>query len=160
MAKAKENNEINLEEVIEENKKKVAEFSLEDLLNPPVSRVAKSLDNFVVCVYGLGGLGKTPVATKMPKPFYLAFGTSGLSGLNNVPFKSIRSWAEFKKFVKTFTDPKNYDAFHEKFQIIVLDELEVLYSYCEKYVANAEGVNKIKEGNGGYGYIYALCEEK
>lgn len=142
--------EVKLEELIEEQKK-IVEFSIDDLLTPSISRVAKSLDNFVICIHGLGGLGKTPVACQMPKPFYLAFGKSGLSGLNNVPFKSIRSWSEFKKFTKTFTDPKNYEVLHEKFQTLILDELEVLYSYCEKYVANSEGVNKIKEGNSGYG---------
>lgn len=131
--------------------KKIVEFSLDDLLAPEVSRVTKTTDGLIITVYGYGGLGKTPVAAKMEKPYYLAFGKSGLSGLNNVPFKSLKSWSEFKKFNKTLTDPKNFEALHEKFQTIILDEMEVLYAYCEKYVANLEGVNKIKEGNGGYG---------
>lgn len=131
--------------------KKIVDFSLDDLLNPNVSRVTKTTDGLIITIYGFGGLGKTPVAAKMERPYYLAFGKSGLSGLNNVPFKSIMSWADFKKFNKTLTDPKNFSALHERFQTIILDEMEVLYSYCEKYVANCEGVNKIKEGNGGYG---------
>lgn len=131
--------------------KKIVDFSLDDLLNPNVSRVTKTTDGLVITIYGFGGLGKTPVATKMEKPFYLAFGKSGLSGLNNVPFKSIMSWADFKRFNKTFTDPKNFEALHQNYQTIILDEMEVLWKYCEKYVANSEGVNKIKEGNGGYG---------
>lgn len=131
--------------------KKIIDFSLDDLLNPQESRVAKTTDGLVVTIYGLGGLGKTPVACKMEKPYYLAFGKSGLSGINNVPFKPLMSWADFKKFNKTLTDPKNFDALHSKFKTIILDEMEILYSYCEKYVANLEGVNKIKEGNGGYG---------
>lgn len=131
--------------------KKVVEFSLDDLLNPQESRVAKTTDGLVCTIFGYGGLGKTPVACKMEKPYYLAFGKSGLSGLNNVPFKSLKSWADFKKFNKTLTDPKNFEALHQKFQTIVLDEMEVLWKYCEKYVANIEGVNKIKEGNGGFG---------
>lgn len=133
------------------NEKKIVEFSLDDLLSPDVSRVTKTTDGLIITVYGYGGLGKTPVAAKMEKPYYLAFGKSGLSGLNNVPFKSLMSWSEFKKFNKTLTDPKNFDVLHDKFQTIILDEMEILYSYCEKYVANLEGVNKIKEGNGGYG---------
>lgn len=134
-------------------------FSLDSILNPPVSKVAKSTDGLVVSIYGRGGLGKTPVATKMPKPYYLAFGKSGLSGLNNVPFQSIKSWSEFKKFVKVFCDPKNYEAIHQNYQTLILDEMEILYSYCEKYVANTEGVNKIKEGNGGYGLWKDLATE-
>lgn len=129
----------------------MAGFNLEDLLNPQLSRVAKDTNNLVCTIYGLGGLGKTPQAVAMEKPHYLAFGKSGLSGINNVPFTPIMSWSDFKSFVKTFTNPKNFDALHEKFQTLVLDEMEILWSYCEKYVANSEGVNKIKEGNGGYG---------
>ena len=94
---------------------KIVDFSLDDLLNPQVSRVAKSTDNLIITIYGHGGLGKTPVAAKMEKPYYLAFGKSGLSGINNVPFKPIMSWAEFKKFTKVFSDPKNFDTLHEKF---------------------------------------------
>lgn len=152
--------ETTLEKVLEEQKtKKVPDFSLEALLNPTVSRVTKSLDNVIISIFGLSGTGKTPCAAAMPNAYYLAFGKSGLSGLNDVAFQSINSWSDFKRFVKVFTDKKNYEAFHEKFQTLVLDELEVLYRYCEKYVANSEGVNKIKEGNGGYGLWSDLKEE-
>lgn len=137
--------------MVKTEEKKVIDFSLNDILAPNISRVTKTTDGLVTTIYGLGGLGKTPVATKMEKPYYLAFGKSGLSGLNNVPFKSIMSWSDFKRFNKTFTDPKNFEVLHQNFQTIILDEMEVLWKYCEKYVANAEGVNKIKEGNGGYG---------
>lgn len=138
---------------------KIDSFNLDSILNPQVSRVSKSTDGLVITTYGYGGIGKTPVATKMEKPYYLAFGKSGLSGINNVPFQSIMSWSDFKKFNKVFTDPKNFEALHSKFQTIILDELEILYTYCEKYVANSEGVNKIKEGNGGYGLWQDLKNE-
>lgn len=139
--------------------KKIIDFSLDDLLNPEESRVAKTTDGMVCLIYGYGGLGKTPVAAHMEKPYYLAFGKSGLSGLNRVPFKSINSWADFKKFNKTLTDKANFKVLHERFQTIIFDEMEVLWKYCEKYVANCEGVNKIKEGNGGYGLWGDLKDE-
>lgn len=131
--------------------KKVVDFSLEDLIDLPVSKVAKSLDNLIIMYYGLNGLGKSYVAAHMPKSLYLAYGKSGLSGLNNVPFKSIHQWSDQKRFTKTFADPKNYEVLHEKYQTLIVDEPEVAYAMCEKYVANSEGVNKIKEGNGGFG---------
>lgn len=131
--------------------KEVKEFSLDDLMNPIVSRVTKDINNVCFTFFGRGGLGKTPVATKMPNPFYLAFGKTGISGLNNVPMKPIMSWREFKLFTKTFCDPKNYETLSQKYKTLVLDEMEVLYKYCEEFVAHSEGVNKIKEGNGGYG---------
>lgn len=129
----------------------MAGFSLEALLNPRVSRVEKTIDNLNILVHGPNGSGKTPALAKMPKPHYVAFSQEGISAMNNIPFTPINSWSEFVQFTKTFTDPKNYEALHEMFQTVIIDEMEVLYKYCEKYVANSEGVNKIKEGNGGYG---------
>lgn len=122
-----------------------------DIMKPQLSRVAKTTQGLICTIYGLGGTGKTPVACKMPKPLYLAFGKSGLSGLNNVPFFSIKSWAEFKSVNKQLCNQSKFDEMYEAYNTIVMDEMEILYSYCEKYVANSEGVNKIKEGNGGYG---------
>ena len=134
-------------------------LDINDILNPQESRVAKSTDNLIITIYGKNGVGKTPVATKMEKPFYLAFGKSGLSGINGVPFQPIKSWAEFRNFVKLFTSPDNYDILHEKYQTLILDEMEILYKYCENYVSRTNGVNKIKEGNGGYGLWSDLKDE-
>lgn len=120
-------------------------------MKPQISRVTRTLDNFVCTYYGLGGLGKTPVACKFPKPIYFAFGKSGLSGLNNVPFYSIRSWSEFRKYVNYFSDPNNYEDLHKDVQTIILDELEVAYQYLETFLCATEGVTKLKEMNSGYG---------
>ena len=133
--------------------------TLDDLLSPQISRVTRTTDNLVITIYGYGGLGKTPVATKMDKPYYLAFGKSGLSGLNNVPFAPIQSWSEFKQYNKLLCNKKNYEVLHEKYHTIILDEMEILYKYCEEYVASTEGVRKIKEGNGGYGLWGDLKDE-
>lgn len=135
------------------------DFSLESLLNPPVSRVAKSTDGLIITIYGYGGLGKTPVATKMEKPYYLAFGKEGIVEINNIPHQPIKSWKEFKQFTKVACDPKNFEAFHSKFQTFILDEMEILYKYCEKFVCAVHGANNIKEGNGGYGLWKELKDE-
>lgn len=133
--------------------------TLDDLLNPQISRVTRSTDGLIIMIYGQGGLGKTPVATKMEKPFYYAFGKSGLSGINNVPFQPILDWAQFKQFNKILCNKKNFEALHEKYHTIIFDEMEILYKYCEEYVASTEGVRKIKDGNGGYGLWGDLKDE-
>lgn len=134
-------------------------YSLDNLLNPEVSKVTRSTDNLIITIYGARGQGKTPVAAKMDKPFYFAFGKSGLSGINNVRFEPVQSWADFKSLVKLFSTKKNYEQLHEIYHTLILDELEILYKYCEQYVANTEGVRKIKEGNGGYGLWGDLKDE-
>ena len=122
-----------------------------DILKPQVSKVTKSTDNLVITTYGYGGLGKTPVACQMEKPCYLAFGKSGLDGLNNVPFFSIKSWADFKSINKTLCGKKDAEAIHDMYKTIILDEMEILYKYCNEYVCQVNGVTKIKEANSGYG---------
>ncbi len=137
----------------------VLPFSLEALLNPEISHVAKSTDGLVITSYGFGGVGKTPVAVQMEKPFYLAFGKSGLSGLNNIPFQPIKNWADFKRFNATLTDPRNFEQLHQRFQTIILDEVEIAWRYCEEFLCQTNGVTKIKEGNSGYGLWQELQNE-
>lgn len=121
-------------------------------LNIQTSKVTRTLDNLVLFLYGPNGAGKTPVATKFPNVLYFAVGHSGLTGLPNVNFIPIRSWSSFKKNIKIITDPKNYEELHKSIETIVIDETETLFNdYCTNYVCSTEGVNKIKEGNSGYG---------
>lgn len=137
----------------------VLPFSLQAILNPEVSHVAKSTDGLVITSYGLGGVGKTPVAVKMEKPYYIAFGKSGLSGINNIPFQPIKNWADLKRFFATLTDPRNFEQLHQHFQTIILDEMEIAWKYCEEFLCQTNGVTKIKEGNSGYGLWQELQNE-
>ena len=133
-------------------------FSLDDIMKPQISKVARSTDGLIIAIAGPNGSGKTVVATQMEKPYYLAFGKSGLSGLNGVPFQSIKSWSEFTSFIKTFCDPKNFDVIHEQYRTLVLDELEILWRYCETYICGTNQVHKLREGQ--YGQLYKdLTEE-
>ena len=130
-----------------------------DLTKPQISKVAKSTDNFISCIFGLNGTGKSPACCRAEKPLYLAFGKSGLSGINGVPFFAINSWSEFRQFVKSLTDKKQFEELHKIYQTIVVDEMEVLWRYCEKYICAQGGVTKIKEGNSGYGLWQELTDE-
>lgn len=51
----------------------MAAITLNDLLNPQISRVTRSLEGLVIMIYGQGGLGKTPVAIKMGKAILSGF---------------------------------------------------------------------------------------
>lgn len=133
-------------------------FTLEEVMKPQISKVARSTKGLVISIAGPNGCGKTVVATQMEKPYYLAFGKSGLSGLNGVPFQSIKSWSEFKSFVKVFCDPKNFDEIYKEFNCLIIDEIEILWRYCETYTCNTNQVNKLREGQ--YGQLYKdLTEE-
>ena len=77
----------------------MAEF---DFANPPVSQITDDLAGVALLLWGGNGVGKTPVACGMPKPYYLAF-EGGLTGISGVPFFPVKSWKDFLKFVKWAT---------------------------------------------------------
>ena len=115
------------------------------------SKVTDSLDNLIITIYGGNGTGKTVQASKFEKPLFFAFGRSGLTGLPGVNFISVKSWSDWKKYVRQFEDPKNYEDLKADVQTIVLDEIEILYKYCETYVAATNEASSIRSGNSGYG---------
>lgn len=125
-----------------------------DLLNPEVSRVTKSLDGLVMCVYGKNGVGKTPQATRLTdgKVLYIATSRSGLQGLNGVSFFTVNSWSDFVRLNKEICNKKRFDEYHAKYSTIVLDEIEVLWKFLSEYVCQINGITRIKEGDYGSAY--------
>ena len=121
------------------------------------SVITKTTDGLNFFFYGYNGLGKTQEAVKFPKPLFISFQGVGLSGLNGVEFKSVKTWAEFKSFI-------NMLVMHEKeikqqYQTIIMDEIEVAQMMVEKYICDTNGVTRIKDGNNGYGLYKELKTE-
>lgn len=132
---------------------------LKEFLEAPVSRVQKSLLGLNFLIYGKNGSGKTPIACGFPKPYHVSASTSALSGINNVPYKFLNSWAEAKNFVEVFSNPDYFEALNTKYDTIIFDEVELLWTLCEKYICNTHNVTRINDGNGGYGLWQELSKE-
>ncbi|PAD84930.1 hypothetical protein CHH57_02130 [Niallia circulans] len=119
-----------------------------DIFNPQISVVAHGLEGKVITVYGSNNLGKTKQATRMKKPLYLPF-EKGLNAIAGVPFMAINNWADFKKVNKQFA--KNPQKAKEVYQTIIVDEVDAFAKYATRYVCNKYGVERIKDGNDGFG---------
>ncbi|MES9680935.1 AAA family ATPase, partial [Bacillus safensis] len=61
----------------------------------------------------------------------------------------INSWGDFKKVNKQLS--KNVEKAKEKYQTIVVDEVDAFAKYATKYVCNQYNVERIKDGNDGFG---------
>jgi hypothetical protein len=119
-----------------------------DIFNPQISTVAKGLEGKVITIVGGNNLGKTKQATRMKKPLYLAF-EKGLNAIAGVPFMSINKWSDFVKVVRQLE--KNKEKAKEVYQTIIFDQVGDSAKFCSKHVCNAYGVDRIKDGNDGFG---------
>ncbi|AZJ44221.1 ATP-binding protein [Bacillus velezensis] len=119
-----------------------------DIFNPQVSVVAKGLEGKVITIYGSNNLGKTKQSTRMKKPLYLPF-EKGLNAIAGVQFMATNSWADFKKVNKQLT--KNAEKAKEMYQTIIVDEVDAFAKYATRYVCEQYDVERIKDGNDGFG---------
>lgn len=120
-----------------------------DIFNPTVSVVAKGLEGKVILLVGSNSVGKTRQATRMKKPFVLAF-EKGINAISGVPYANIEKWSDFKKVNRQLTG-KDKEKARETYDTIIFDTVDAAALMNEKYVAGQHGATDIASGNGGYG---------
>lgn len=120
-----------------------------DIFNPTVSVVPKGLEGKTILLYGDNSTGKTKQATRMDKPYVMAF-EKGLNAIAGVPYASINKWADFKKVNKQLTG-KDVERAKEVYSTIIVDTVDAMVPMVSNYVANQHGEKDIASGNGGYG---------
>jgi hypothetical protein len=121
-----------------------------DIYNPQISIVSHDIAGKTILVYGDNGLGKTKQACRLPKPFYLPF-ERGINAIANVPFVPINKWADFVKINMQLTNTKNLETAQEMYSTIIFDTIEAAYAMCEQFICQQYSVNRINDGNSGYG---------
>lgn len=120
-----------------------------DIFNPTVSVVSKGLEGKVILLAGSNSVGKTKQATRMSKPYVLAF-EKGINAISGVPYANIEKWSDFRKINKQFTG-KDKDKAREAYDTIIFDTVDAAALMNEKFVAGQHGAPDIASGNGGYG---------
>ena len=130
-----------------------------DIFNPPVSEVVKDFSGKTVLVHSDGvKCGKTTVGCAMPKPFYLRF-EQGINAISGVPYAPLESWSDFKKVNRQLTSKKNIEKSKELYKTIIFDTLDVAIKWCSTYVCQKYGVERLKDGNSGYGLWQEYADE-
>lgn len=121
-----------------------------DIFNPVVSAVSHDMAGKTILVYGSNRTGKTKQATRLPKPYYLAF-EKGINGISGIPFAPIQKWSDFVKVNKQLTNSKTLEQAKELYQTLILDTVEASAIMCQDYICQQYGVNRIKDGDKGFG---------
>ena len=124
-----------------------------DLLALEPHKVSRDLRGYSVFFYGEPKSGKTTIASKFPNSLLLAF-EKGYNALAGVMAQPVNSWAEFIKIYKQLKDEK----VKAKFETIIIDTADIAYSYCEKYICQANGVTTIADIPYGKGYALTGVE--
>lgn len=122
-----------------------------DIFNPAVSVVSKDFEGKLLLIHSNERkLGKTLQATRFPKPYYLRF-EQGINAISGLPYAPLTKWADFKKVRKQLTNPKTLDQARAMYTTLIVDTTDVAIKWCEKYVCGMQGVDRLNDGNNGYG---------
>ena len=121
-----------------------------DIFNPEVSQVVKGLKGKLVFIYGTNSTGKTKNLVKGEKPLVAAF-ESGLNAIGGVANIKINKWKDWTDFVKQLTNSQTIEKARETYSTIIIDTAEGMANLASTFVAMANGVSKIQDGNKGYG---------
>lgn len=124
-----------------------------DLLSLQPHKVSRDLRGYSVFLYGGWKTGKTTIASKFPNALLLAF-EKGYNALAGVVPQPINSWGEFLKVCKQLKD----DKVKERFETIIIDTADIAYSYCEKYICQANSATTIADIPYGKGYTLVSAE--
>lgn len=122
-----------------------------NIFNPQVSVVSKGIEGKLILIHSNERkLGKTMQATRFPKPYYLRF-EQGINAISGLPFAPLTKWSDFKKVRKQLTNPKTIEQAKAMYSTIIVDSLDVAIKWCDKYVCGMQGVERLNDGNSGYG---------
>lgn len=140
-----------------------------DIFNPPKTKVVKGVGGKMLLAHSQSvKCGKTTVGSQMPSPFYLRF-EQGANFIDNMPFAPLTSWADFKKVVKMLTNTKPQkvvvDGVEKEvtpmdlYKTIIADTFDVAIRWCKDFVCKKYGVEKLGDGNNGYGLWQEYADE-
>lgn len=140
-----------------------------DIFNPPKTKVIKGVEGKMMLVHSNSvKCGKTTVGSQMPKPFYLRF-EQGANFIDGMPFAPLKSWSDFKKVAKKLTSDKKTKVVidgvekevtaRELYETLIPDTFDVAIRWCRDFVCSKYGVDKLGDGNGGYGLWQEFADE-
>ena len=122
-----------------------------DIFAPSISTVSKDTKGKLILLHSNERkLGKTLQATRFPKPYYLRF-EQGINAISGLAYAPLTKWSDFKKVRKQLTNPKTIVEAQKRYQTLIVDTTDVAIRWCDKYVCSMQGVERLNDGNSGYG---------
>ena len=107
-------------------------------------KVSRDLSGYITFIYGPAKVGKTTLATQMPKALLLAF-ERGYNAIPGVIAQEVNTWVEMKQIFRELKKPEVQEAY----KTIVVDTVDIAADLCQKYICNQLGIDNM--GDGGWG---------
>ena len=107
-------------------------------------KVSRDLSGYITFIYGPAKVGKTTLATQMPKALLLAF-ERGYNAIPGVIAQDVNTWGEMKQIFRELKKPEVQEAY----KTIVVDTVDIAADLCQKYICNQLGIDNM--GDGGWG---------
>ena len=115
-----------------------------NLLDIKPHKVSRDLSGYITFIYGPAKVGKTTLATQMPKALLLAF-ERGYNAIPGVMAQDVNTWGEMKQIYRELKKPE----VQEVYKTIVVDTIDIAADLCQKYICNQLGIDNM--GDGGWG---------
>ena len=114
-----------------------------NLLNIQPHKVSRDLSGYITFIYGPAKVGKTTLATQMPKALLLAF-ERGYNAIPGVMALDVNTWGEMKQIFRELKKPEVQEAY----KTIVVDTVDIAADLCQKYICSQLGIDNM--GDGGW----------
>lgn len=112
-----------------------------NLLSLKPNVVSRDLSGYITLLYGPPKVGKTTFGSKMPKPLLLA-AEKGYSAIPGIVAQDIATWGQLKEVVRELKKPEVKEAFSS----IIVDTVDLMSDFCQKYICNRLGIETMGEG--------------
>lgn len=120
-----------------------------DLLNIQPQKISVDMSSYTMLVYGNPKIGKTTFVHSVYNDESIIFATEkGYKALAGAFVLDIGNWSDFLRAVRELKKAE----VKERFKTIIIDTVDLLYNYVEKYVLNKHGVDALSKIPYGAGW--------
>ncbi|MGE6227595.1 ATP-binding protein [Paenibacillus chitinolyticus] len=120
-----------------------------DILNIPISEPRRIMTEYSWTVYGVGGFGKSGLASRFPESLFYAF-EAGQNALRARKLP-ISDWKEFKKHNANLVKAKKAGT-TIPYRNFIIDTSDVAWKYCVQYVCKMNGWSHPSDAEWGKGW--------